>query len=66
MSRRVRRSVFGVAGLEPDEREHYAARLLLSGFDVEAAAAVTGLQLDAGKAIAEALDPDELKGAPPS
>jgi hypothetical protein len=45
-------SVFGIGAEDGDARREHAARLLLTGWDVESAATMTGLQLDQVRAIA--------------
>jgi hypothetical protein len=52
MTRRVPPSVFGIAGLDDPERLRHAARLLLSGYDERAAAAICGLPVDLVRALA--------------
>jgi hypothetical protein len=53
MIRYVPKSFFGITSQGEDEQRQHAARLLLTGWDVEAAATMTGLPLDQVREIAE-------------
>jgi hypothetical protein len=64
--RRFEPSVFAVGGRSEDIRRRYAERLLVSGFDIEAAAAMTGLPVADVREIAAKMDDDFLGGAPSS
>jgi len=52
-------SVYGVRWQGIDAQQRYAARLLLTGYDLESAAALSGLTLAEVREIAAAT-PDEL------
>jgi hypothetical protein len=64
VTRRVPESVFGIASQGTDAQRQHAARLLLSGYDVESAAALSGTPLVQVRAIAATVDLDELSRPP--
>jgi hypothetical protein len=63
MTRFVPKSFLGIASQGEDVQRQYAARLLLSGYDAESAATLSGLPLDQVRTIAESLV-DEFAPAP--
>jgi hypothetical protein len=66
MTRRVPPSAFGVAGLDDDERVRHAARLLLSGFDLDAVAAICGLPVALVRRLAATVVDEFARAAPES
>lgn len=61
MTRRVEPSVFVVDRRGVDVQREYCARLIVSGWDLESAAVLSGLPLGEAQAIAD----DLANGAPP-
>lgn len=60
MTRYVPKSVFGIASQGEDAQRQHAQRLLLSGFDAESAAVLSGVPLDVVRQLAATTDLDEL------
>lgn len=56
-------SVYGIEHFGRDAQREHAARLLLTGWDLEAAAMMSGLPLNQLRAIADGLT-DEFRAAP--
>ena len=66
MTRRVPSSVFVIDRRGVEAQRRYAARLLVSGYDLESAAMLSGLSLDEVRAIAGTPDADDLVNGAPS
>jgi hypothetical protein len=64
MTRRVTPSVFPITTFGEDVQRQHAARLLLSGYDIESAARLSGLPLDEVTALAATVDFRELEPPP--
>lgn len=58
-------SVYSVEQLGPNVQRQHAARLLLTGYDLESAAALSGLTLDQVHELAATVDLEELTRKPP-
>jgi hypothetical protein len=58
-------SVFCIDRRGEDAQREHAARLIISGWDIESAATLTGLPIETVREIAGTVDADDLANGPP-